>query len=603
MTAALRSQILANLGNIPVLMDLLPPAHFVFHGFLVLSALEVTDQEVLSSLKRDLIERESLISTTRFHSLQAKLRTLLRRPELCFGLAARQGEQVWLLYGEAEIAYHCIYADSKHYTMSELAGSVYERVLTHGELIIVEDLATYAPRSAVEDALLQQGVRNLVVAPLLYQNTVIGALELLSSLPGSLHAMNTVKLQEVLPLFAMAVQRSTDELDTRIQAVIKEQCTAIHPTVEWRFRQAAIRWVEQRQHGALVEMEPIVFDQIYPLYGVSDIRSSSTHRNAAIQADLVAHLELARDILQLGYAYSQLPLLTALSFHACRHIAQLEAGLGASDESRVLDFLRRDVEPVFSYLQTCDAELRAKIDVYRATLNPRLGTLYQQRKDFEDSVTQLNETLAAYLDSEEDKAQAMLPHYFEQHKSDGIEYGIYVGASLLEHDGFNMVHVHNLRLWQLLITCGLARQAARIKAQLKVPLDVAHLILVQHIPLAIRFRFDEKRFDIDGAYNMRYEIVKKRIDKALIKGSDERLTQPGKIAIVYAQPREAQEYRDYIAYMQAAGELTGEVETLALEDLPGAQGLQALRVTVAMQPPSPTECDLATARLDAAWSA
>ena len=54
----------------------------------------------------------------------------------------------------------------------------------------------------------------------------------------------------------MAVQRSMDELDTRIQAVIKEQCTAIHPAVEWRFRQAAIRWVEQRQHGALVEMEP-----------------------------------------------------------------------------------------------------------------------------------------------------------------------------------------------------------------------------------------------------------------------------------------------------------------------------------------------------------
>jgi hypothetical protein len=603
MTEALRSQILANLGNIPALMDLIPPAHFIFHGFLVLNALEVTDQEVLSSLKRDLIERESLISTTRFHSLQAKLRTLLRRPELCFGLAARQGEQVWLLYGEAEIAYHCIYADSKHYTMAELAGSVYERVLTHGELMVIEDLTTYAPRSAVEDALIQQGIRNLVVAPLLYQNTVIGALELLSPLPGSLHAMNTVKLQEVLPLFAMAVQRSTDELDTRIQAVIKEQCTAIHPAVEWRFRQAAIHWIEQRQHGALVEMEPIVFDQIYPLYGVSDIRGSSMHRNAAIQADLVAHLELARDILQLGYAYSPLPLLTALSFHACRHIAHLEAGLGASDESMVLDFLRRDVEPVFSYLQTCDAELRDKIDVYRATLNPRLGTLYQQRKDFEDSVMQLNETLAAYLDSEEDKAQAMLPHYFEQHKSDGIEYGIYVGASLLEHGGFDMVHVHNLRLWQLLVTCGLARQAARVKAQLRVPLDVAHLILVQHMPLAIRFRFDEKRFDIDGAYNMRYEIVKKRIDKALIKGSDERLTQPGKIAIVYSQPREALEYRDYIAYMQAAGELTEGVETLVLEDLPGAQGLQALRVTVAMQPPPQTEYGQPDERLDTAWAA
>ena len=233
-----------------------------------------------------------------------------------------------------------------------------------------------------------------------------------------------MKLQEVLPLFAMAVQRSMDEFDTRIQAIIKEQCTAIHPAVEWRFRQAALRWGEQRKSGALVEMEPIVFDEIYPLYGVSDIRGSSTHRNAAIQADLVAHLELARDILQLGYEHSPLPLLTALSFHACRHIAHLEAGLGASDESMVLDFLRRDVEPVFSYLQTCGPELRDKIDRYGAILNPHLGTLYQQRKDFEDSVMQINETLAAYLDSEENKAQAMIPHYFEQHKSDGIEYGI-----------------------------------------------------------------------------------------------------------------------------------------------------------------------------------
>ncbi len=61
MTAALRTQILANLGDIHALMDLLPPEHFILHGFLVLNALEVTDQEVLSSLKRDLIDRESLL--------------------------------------------------------------------------------------------------------------------------------------------------------------------------------------------------------------------------------------------------------------------------------------------------------------------------------------------------------------------------------------------------------------------------------------------------------------------------------------------------------------------------------------------------------------
>src|SRR5262249_14466552 len=480
MTETLRTQILANLGNAPILMALLPPEHFVFCGFIVLHALEVTDQEVLSSIKRDLIDRESLISTTRLHRLQAKLRTLLRRPELCFGLAALQGEQLWLLHGEAEIAYHCIYADSKHYALSELAGSVFERVFAHGELVLIEDLTTYAPRSAVEDMLIQHGIRSLVVAPLLYQNMVICALERLPPLPGSLHAMNTVKLQEVLPLFAMAVQRSMDEFDTRIQAVIKEQCTAIHPAVEWRFRQAAIRWGEQRRRGALVEMEPIVFEDVYPLYGLSDIRSSSLHRNAAIQADLIAHLHLVQEILQLGDDYRPLPPTAELAFHAGKHIDRLGVGLGAGDEAAVLDFLRRDIEPVFTYLHTCGAEVREKIQLYRAALNPRLGTLYQQRKDFEESVMQLNETLARYLDGEEDKAQAMCPHYFEQHKSDGIEYAMYIGASLLEDGVFDMLHVHNLRLWQLLVTCGLARQAEQVKRCLKVPLEMAHLILVQH---------------------------------------------------------------------------------------------------------------------------
>ena len=38
---------------------------------------------------------------------------------------------------------------------------------------------------AIEEALIQQGTRNLVVAPLTYQGTVIGAVELRSPHPGS----------------------------------------------------------------------------------------------------------------------------------------------------------------------------------------------------------------------------------------------------------------------------------------------------------------------------------------------------------------------------------------------------------------------------------
>ena len=118
------------------------------------------------------------------------------------------------------------------------------------------------------------------------------------------------------------------------------------------------------------------------------------------------------------------------------------------------------------------------------------------------------------------------------------------------------------------------------------PLETTHLILVQHTPRSIRFRFDEKRFDVDGAYDIRYEIVKKGIDKAVVEGTSDRVTQPGKIAIIYSQSPEGREYRGYIEYLQSRGYLTSEVEELDLGELQGVQGLRALRVAVALENPA-----------------
>jgi hypothetical protein len=105
LTDAARQRLLSNLADPQVLMDVLPPEHFVFQGFTVLMAEDVTDQEVLSSLKRDLIEKESIISNVRFRNLQEKLRTLFRRPDLLVGLAALQGDKILVLSTGAKMEY------------------------------------------------------------------------------------------------------------------------------------------------------------------------------------------------------------------------------------------------------------------------------------------------------------------------------------------------------------------------------------------------------------------------------------------------------------------------------------------------------------------
>ncbi len=571
-----------SLPDLETLRALLPPDRFRFRGFTVFRAVEVTDQEVLSALKRDLIDKESLISRLRLDGLQDRLRTLFRRPDLRFGLAALAGDRVLALHAGGRIEHQCIFADSTHHQLADLAGSLYEQAIRQGRPQLIEDLAAQPQRTGVEDRLLRSGIRNLVVAPLVYGDTVIGCLELGSPQPGALNsAIHGPKLQEVLPLFAMAVKRSMEELNTRIQAAIKERCTAIHPVVEWRFRQAVLKGLKGLAPGAAPgDLEPIVFPEVYPLYALTDIRGSSTHRAEAIQADLLAQLALAREVLLAAHAARPLPILRLLTQRLDRKAAQIAGSLRSGDEVSVLAFLRREIEPLFELLHAFGPALRQIIAAYRAPLDPQHGAVYRRRQAFEESVALVNETISAYLDAEEQAAQLMFPHYFAKRRTDGVDYSIYVGASLLEHGGFHPLYLRNLRLWQLLVACGIARRVEGVKARLPVPLETTNLILAHATPLALRFRFDEKQFDVDGAYDLRYEIIKKRIDKAGIRGTQERLTQPGKVAIVYSHPSEATEYREYLAYLQRQGALTGEIEDLELEELQGVPGLRALRVGV-----------------------
>ena len=588
LTDAMRRQLQSGNVELDQLRDLVPPETVTLRGFMTLKAVDVTDQEVLSSLKRDLIDKESIVSRARFDSLQAKLRTLFRRPGLHLGLAAVEGDRVLVLNDATSHDQACIFADSAHHKTSEFTGSLYERAVIQNRPVIIDDLAAWTDRTRWEEELVAAGARTFVCAPLHYQDRVIGTLELISHRPGDLNATHLPKLEEVLPLFSMAVQRSVEELDARVQAMIKEKCTAVHPVVEWRFRKAVFNTIERKSESvsdAAAEMEPIVFENVYPLYGLADIRGSSVQRGVAIQADLLTQLRLAADVLRAAREARALPALDELRFRVDKRIAQVQRSLNSGDEIGIVGFLRANVESLFDHLGTFGTDVRARIQLYRGALDARLGVVYRRRQLFEESVTRIAEAVSAYLDREELAAQVMFPHYFEKQKTDGVDYQIYVGPSLLEDGRFDPLCLKNLRLWQLMLTCGIAVRAHQLRDRLPVPLETTHLILVQHTPRSIRFRFDEKRFDVDGAYDIRYEIVKKGIDKAVVEGTSDRVTQPGKIAIIYSQNPEGREYRGYIEYLQSLGYLTSEVEELDLGELQGVQGLHALRVAVALENP------------------
>jgi len=576
-----KNRLLKDPTNLKLWMKLIPPEKFEFHGFVTYTAVNINDQEIISSLKNDLIEKKAIFSPERISSIEEKLRSLFKTPKLRVGLAAIPKD--WSLMAEygRKIGSSFILSDICSEDCAEVQKSVYSKVYKDGKPVIIEDLEKCEFKTRIERKILQQGIRNILIAPLFYQDEPIGILELGSPNPGDINPLNSVKVKEILSLFAVAVKRSMEEFESEIQKVVKENCTAIHPIVEWKFRREAVKVLMKKEdHRKLYQMEPIVFENVYPLYGLTDIRDSSENRNKAIQNDLIEHLNLSGNILKAADELKPLPLFKEINFKINKFIKKVKLSLSSADEISINEFLQNEIEPAFGHIRNYSADLDEKITGYFSSLDPILHAYYVQRKDYEESVALINETISNFLDEAQTDAQKMYPHYFEKYKSDGVEHSIYIGNSLVEDGKFDMIYLRNLRLWQLMTMCGIARKLENLKKELKTPLESSHLILAQNNPLSIRFRFDEKKFDVDGTYNLRYEIMKKRIDKALIKGTKERLTQPGKIAIIFSQPREAKEYKRYFEYLGESGYLENKIEELEVEDLQGVYGLKALRVKV-----------------------
>jgi hypothetical protein len=580
-----RSLLMEHLAEPEALREVLPPENFEIHGIAIFNILDVTQSEMLSSLGKDLIDQESILSLPGFLRLQQRLRTLFRSPDLVVGLAAIHGDQVMLLNLGCAVTSSSVFSDSRHLPTAEFQGSLYERAVKENTILRIRDLRDEPHRSRTDEEMLKSGVRSLMIAPLTYKGKLIGTLDIESPRPDEFGPIDIMLMSQIAPIFSLAIKRALDEIDHSVQAIIKEKCTAVHPAVEWRFRNAAFEHLDRLRMGQASEMEPVVFRDVYPLYGVSDVRGSSFARNQAVKDDLEEHLRHALQIIELAGQAKPLTVLEELGHRLRREYERIDAGLGSADEATVVAFLKRDVEPLFSHLRSFGPEVLRAIDDYEKALDSRLGTVYRKRKEFEESVSLLNRRISFYLDREEAEAQSVFPHYFEKHQTDGVDYLIYAGASLAEDGSFNEMYLENFRLWQIMVACGIGWLSEEIKRELKVPLDTAHLILVNHAPLSIRFRFDEKRFDVDGAYDIRHEIIKSRIDKAVVKGSGERLTQPGKIAVVYSQPREGRETRRYMEFLGSKGYLRGDLESLDVEELPGIHGLRALRASVDLESP------------------
>jgi hypothetical protein len=429
--------------------------------------------------------------------------------------------------------------------------------------------------------LSSEGVKSYSLLPVFFHGELIGAMEIYPRDGNTMTKQQVSKFHAAESVIGQYLQRSIETFDTEMESIIKEKFTYLQPSVLWRFNEAAWQYIKQKSAGAgFNEMETIAFPQLYPLYGAVDIRNSTVNRDTALQNDLTIQLKvLLETLLQLkesiGFA------LLDEKIAECNAWKEL---IGSSsdifEEEELNDFLENDISFLFKQLAATRPGVKPLINNYLHAQDEVTGLATESRRNLELSMTSVINVINEEVDNIRELAQAEFPCFFDKFKTDGVEYDFYIGQSLSPQQPFSPIFIQSLRLRQLHSMATIAKRVKALHPHLPVKVETTQLIFVHPHCVDISFRTDERRFDVEGAYNIRYEVVKKRIDKVCIKGTDLRLTVPDKIALVYFNQKEIDEFIRHFNFLQKQAILEQEIEWLDLEPLQGVMGLKAVRVTV-----------------------
>lgn len=568
-----------------ILFKLLPFSMFKFEGFTVITLTDVTADQAVENIKNIILNPVVDNVQGYYDQIISSLNLLVGSQDIKFGLLPELRVNEKLVFND-EICTHSALVQTsleKGLDLDEFM-LLADEYFKNPEVLFYRNTADPDKSKGFLSALESNGVVSYALVPVYNNGRLVGVLEVYTKTKDLLDEKLLAKLEPAVPLIGQLLQNSINEFEARIENVIKEKFTSLQPAVQWKFKEVA--WHYIRDNAMQLPKKPIEnihFKDVYPLYGAIDIRNSTVERNEALHADLEVQFESLIKVLTHIKEDVGLGLADEVIFKCKKWMAQISDQSTDSDEMKVMDFLEYDVYPFLHHFRESKGRLGESINAYYQLVDKESGIAFANRNSLESAMQKINAAVNLYLELFKNEIQQTYPCYFEKFRTDGVEYDIYIGQEIAPEKTFNLLYLNNIRLWQLTSMAAIARITHELIPQMEKPLQTTQLIFINSGSIDISFRDDERRFDVEGSYNIRYHVIKKRIDKVHVKETGERLTQPGKIALVYFNSKSAEEYINYIKYLQEKNTLKNDLEFLELEELQGVAGLKALRVGVNLE--------------------
>lgn len=578
LTEAEMDELEDNYGDLELWMSKFPPESWLLKGFGLINLVDVTTESALSFLKSNFLKSE--LETQYLASVLGEVfSSIFKVPNLKVGFSPFEidentREEFTDFMGFPSYTLNCSFTDTI------LCKDVRERLYEDKVYFSISDLDSYdsgKENDVMCAGLREKGIRSCIFAPIVIQGKIEGVLEIVSDRKRALHSVNAQKLESVMPIIIDTFERVQSDLHNQIEAIIQREYTTIHPSVYWKFvneaRKNYFRYLSDKEYL----LKEIVFDNVFPLYGGVDIKGSTYLRNKAVVQDLSSQLKELIKLMQEAEKGAQLILFEKRILRLSSFLKEIEKHFYTGLEREIEDYIQSEIHP---FIRDHIRAFRDEVHNYFKRIDSHLDMYYYHRKHFDQSVGKANRSFSDILDKRQIEIQSVFPHYYESYKTDGIEHNMYIGASIVPQKIFDEVYLQNLRLWQLQVFSEILIHHYQTKESELKTLEVTALLLTYDVPVSIRFRMDEKRFDIDGILHTRYEVIKKRLDKAKVKNSAERVVQPQKIAVVFVNPLDVDEYLKYIKFLQENDLLLSEIEHFEVEDLQSVSGLKGIRVAV-----------------------
>lgn len=572
-----------NYDNITLWKEKFPQESWIFKGFGIVQLFDATIESAVSTLKSDLLKSD--VEKSEHKNFETTFRSIFKIPDLKIGFTIFDELDQKLVHTPFEskkIPSFILAQNEDIACKNDLIKCFYKTLIVDKKVFAISNMEQFLEQEeykALGTHLLKQNINSCIFYPIVNDAKLMGIVELASSEINVLNSVNANKLDLIVPYFIDTITRYNSDFENQIEAIIQKEYTTIHSSVYWKFRKESQKYLQTFSNQKEYNFKEISFKEVFPLFGEMDIKGSSEHRNNTVKEDLRKQLTTLITIIDNLNAKSNLVLLEQRKFELESFAAEVELPLKADTEQQIQNYIETEIHPIIRNAEhNPDDELLVKS--YFKKIDEKTGMFYHARKKFDNSLSLVNKKLAEILDHKQIEAQEIFPHYYERFKTDGVEHNLYIGASIDPTKKFDKMYLNNLRLWQLQTLCEMELEHHKLKKELPYNLEVTSLILVFSSPITIRFRMDEKRFDVDGSYNARYEVVKKRIDKAHIKGTTERITEKEKITIVYSHKQEETEYLNYIKYLQFKNTIEADIEQFEIEDLQGVSGLKGIRVKV-----------------------